>query len=366
MARRRVAQTPSRTAAQVEDEEVVFVSKKKPRRPPKTVPKREPSPQIDSTSSAQPPAKKPRGRPKKALKREPSPEPILEPSPESVTESDVDSDFSDGPIYLPRLSGREPQWRRIVRFLPHGRIGIDNYTPGEPVDPDIDIGLVKDFDRQTVLAKTFWTWDMAELDYADVNSDEEEREMAISELLPIFLEDMMCGSPVMMPEMAYCVGVNYKSFASHSGQAIPAQPSAILRPATAIGFHEEYIVIPEGFATSEADYEAHLAVVLRNDCRDIDPEDAKDEVFGILAASQVVLRNNPWKSFDGCCALGPVMVNADTLEEEDWNNIEVTGELNGEIVQKSTLADMAFSVAQIISSLSRGNTLKQGTVILTG
>ncbi|EST06756.2 Fumarylacetoacetase, C-terminal [Kalmanozyma brasiliensis GHG001] len=216
------------------------------------------------------------------------------------------------------------------------------------------------------MMKDYWTWDLAELDWCDEDPDKDDEGLAISELLPIFLEELMCGQPVFMPDRVYCVGVNYRSFAAAAGLEIPEKPTAILRPTTAIDYHGEDIIVPEDFATEDVDYEAHLAVVIRHDCKNVSPEDAMDQVFGILAATHVVLRSSPGESFDGCCTLGPVIVNANALQDEDWGNIQIEGELNGEIVQRGFVRDMAFSIPQLISTLSRRSTLKAGTIILTG
>lgn len=46
--------------------------------------------------------------------------------------------------------------------------------------------------------------------------------------------------------------------------------------------------------------------------------------------------------------------------------MRVKGRLNGKQLQDGSTSDLVFSVAQIVSFLSQGTTLEQGSIILTG
>jgi 2-keto-4-pentenoate hydratase/2-oxohepta-3-ene-1,7-dioic acid hydratase in catechol pathway len=46
--------------------------------------------------------------------------------------------------------------------------------------------------------------------------------------------------------------------------------------------------------------------------------------------------------------------------------MRLTTKVNGVVKQDSNTNDMIFNVAQIVSHLSRGTTLRKGTVIMTG
>jgi len=70
------------------------------------------------------------------------------------------------------------------------------------------------------------------------------------------------------------------------------------------------------------------------------------------------------KGFDTFCPLGPVLVTADEIP--DPQTLFVRTRLNGETMQDGNTADMIFTVAELISLLSRDTTLLPGTVILTG
>jgi 2-keto-4-pentenoate hydratase/2-oxohepta-3-ene-1,7-dioic acid hydratase in catechol pathway len=70
------------------------------------------------------------------------------------------------------------------------------------------------------------------------------------------------------------------------------------------------------------------------------------------------------KSFDTFCPLGPYIVTKDEIPDPD--SLRIQSILNGKVMQDSNTSDMLFSVAEMVSDLSRSMTLLPGTLILTG
>lgn len=70
------------------------------------------------------------------------------------------------------------------------------------------------------------------------------------------------------------------------------------------------------------------------------------------------------KGFDKYAPLGPMLVspkvvgNASGLRLQTW--------VNGELRQDSDTGDLLFGVEEIVSFISQGTTLQQGTIIMTG
>ena len=62
--------------------------------------------------------------------------------------------------------------------------------------------------------------------------------------------------------------------------------------------------------------------------------------------------------------MGPYLVLPDEIP--DPQNLELTLSVNGEVRQHSSTSDMIFTVAQIISFVSRHMTLEPGDIIATG
>ena len=78
--------------------------------------------------------------------------------------------------------------------------------------------------------------------------------------------------------------------------------------------------------------------------------------------------HNQWyfgKSLDGFTPMGPCIVTAD----EKWPSrlaLAISSTVNGELRQNSNTDHLLHSVAEIISELSQGMTLRAGTIIATG
>ena len=170
-----------------------------------------------------------------------------------------------------------------------------------------------------------------------------------------------------------CIGLNYRKHAEEGGHAVPEYPVLFMKnPAAATG-HREPIRIPR-VCEDEVDFEAELAVVIGNPCRNVAREEAMDYVAGYTAANDVSARlwqtakgGSQWnrgKGFDTFAPLGPVMVTADELP--DPNSLSIKSILNGSVMQDSSTADMIFDVPTLIRFLSEDTTLLPGTVILTG
>jgi 5-carboxymethyl-2-hydroxymuconate isomerase len=146
-----------------------------------------------------------------------------------------------------------------------------------------------------------------------------------------------------------------------------------MKPATSIIANGEKVVIPT--YSSDCHYEAELAVLIGNDCRNVAEADALSCVAGYGVAIDMTLRDVqdglkkkglPWdiaKGFDTSCPLSD-FVPADKVA--DPQNLTIRFNLNGEERQNCSTGLMINSVARIISYLSGIFTLEEGDIILTG
>ena len=180
--------------------------------------------------------------------------------------------------------------------------------------------------------------------------------------------------PPLVPTDILCIGVNYRAHAAETGSQVPQNPMLFIKASGTLNAHGGTIVLPRNSAT--VDYEAELAVVIGKAARHVSRESALDYVLGYTCANDVSARD--WqrdkalgggqfargKSFDTFCPLGPHLVTKDEIDNP--NALRVRCELNGEVMQDSTTADMIYDVPALIASLSETMTLRPGTVILTG
>ena len=120
------------------------------------------------------------------------------------------------------------------------------------------------------------------------------------------------------------------------------------------------------------DYEAEVAFVIRDRCKDVQEADALDHVAGYTLLNDLSARDYqfktpqwmPGKTFDGAAPCGPALVTPDEAGPHDQIEIELT--LNGERMQKSSTADLVHSVPALIAYLSKLMTLEPGDVVSTG
>lgn len=128
-------------------------------------------------------------------------------------------------------------------------------------------------------------------------------------------------------------------------------------------------------AQGKLDYEGELCVVIGRDTKNVNESDALDHVLGYAIGNDVSARNFQHpnvsggqfcyaKSFDGFAPLGPAIWSKEVVP--DPQGLRFSTYVNGERVQDTGTNDMIWTVRQIISHLSRGTTLRKGTVIMTG
>jgi 2-keto-4-pentenoate hydratase/2-oxohepta-3-ene-1,7-dioic acid hydratase in catechol pathway len=146
------------------------------------------------------------------------------------------------------------------------------------------------------------------------------------------------------------------------------------KPADALaGPNDDIPIHPD--AQSQLDYEGELCVIISKDAKNVSESDALSYVLGYTVGNDVSARNfqipasvsgNQFsyaKSFDSFAPIGPTVLLAAGVDPQA---LKYTTKVNGEVRQETGTDDMIWSVKQIIAHLSRGTTLRRGTVIMTG
>jgi acylpyruvate hydrolase len=185
------------------------------------------------------------------------------------------------------------------------------------------------------------------------------------------LEDVTLLPPIWSPEKIICVGLNYKDHSSESGFTQPDYPTIFGRFNSSLIAHRAPILRPP--FSEQLDFEGELAAVIGKTARDVAEHEALAYVAGYSIFNDASIRDyqfkapqwTPGKNFDDTGAFGPYFVTADELPP-GCDGLHLRTRLNGAIVQEASIADMVFSVAGLISILSRFLTLKPGDVIVTG
>ena len=168
-----------------------------------------------------------------------------------------------------------------------------------------------------------------------------------------------------------CVGLNYSDHAAESGMEVPSEPVLFTKATSAIIGANDAVVLPRGSVKS--DWEVELGVVIGTRARYVEEERALDHVAGYCVVNDLsereyqLERGGQWDKGKGCDTFGPVgpwLVTAD--EVPDPQNLDMWLEVNGKRYQGGNTRTMVFTVAQLVSYISRFMTLNPGDVISTG
>lgn len=172
----------------------------------------------------------------------------------------------------------------------------------------------------------------------------------------------------------YCVGRNYAEHAREMG-ADPTReaPFFFMKPADAVV--SDGARIPYPGQTADFHYEAELVVAIGGSGEGLSPEQAQAQVFGYGVGIDFTRRDlqaqfkkggKPWdmaKGFDRsapCSAIVP----AARIGHPKAARIELI--LNGETLQSADIADLIWSVPELLANLSSFVRLEPGDLVFTG
>jgi 2-keto-4-pentenoate hydratase/2-oxohepta-3-ene-1,7-dioic acid hydratase in catechol pathway len=204
---------------------------------------------------------------------------------------------------------------------------------------------------------------------AEVRAVAEAAEASGRELAPV--HELRHASAVLRPPHVIAIGANYAAHASELKlRSEKAATVFNLWPNSLTG-HGATTSWPADLST-QVDYEAELGVIIGSPARNVSVRDALDHVWGYTVVNDITARDlqfseAQWsrcKSFDGFTPTGPVVVTADEIP--DPQDLWLTTNVDGAILQDASTADMVRSVAEIIEFLSRSATIPPGTLISTG
>ena len=172
------------------------------------------------------------------------------------------------------------------------------------------------------------------------------------------------------PGKIICIGVNYRSHQEESGKTEQKAPTVFTRFADSQMGHLQPAQMPA--TTTKFDYEGEMALVIGKEAFHVAEEDAFDYVAGYAAYNDLSVRDwqlaasqwIPGKNFPGTGGFGPYLVPA--AELGDVNGLTLETRVNGDIRQKASVADLYFTIPQLIAYVTGFTKLSPGDVIVTG
>lgn len=133
-------------------------------------------------------------------------------------------------------------------------------------------------------------------------------------------------------------------------------------------------------ATSrERDFELEVAAVIGVGGRNIPAEQAWHQVAGLtipndwsardIQRQEMAVGLGPAKGKDFATSMGPAIVTLDELQDRlgnDGHHLQMVGRINDEVVSRGNLADLHWTIPEMVAHASRDVMLRVGDVIGTG
>ena len=189
--------------------------------------------------------------------------------------------------------------------------------------------------------------------------------------LPLVRGNPRLGVPLSGTRKFIGIGLNYADHAAETGAAIPKEPIIFMKAITCLNGPDDPIMLPQG--SKKTDWEVELGVVIGTRAQYVSEADALNYVAGYCVVNDVSEREYQkergpqWDKGKGCDTFGPVGPWLVTRDEViDVQRLDLYLEVNGKRMQTGSTETMIFSVAQLVSYVSRFMTLEPGDIIATG
>lgn len=189
--------------------------------------------------------------------------------------------------------------------------------------------------------------------------------------LPCVTSPQRLGPCISQPGHFIAVGLNYADHAEEAGMPIPKEPILFNKARSCLVGPNDDIEIPAG--CTKVDWEVELAFVVSKTAWNVPESRALEYVAGYCICNDVsereyqLERGGQWmkgKSFPTFGPLGPYLLTRE--EVADPQNLKLWLDLNGKRVQSGSTKTMIFSIASLVSYISRVMILEPGDIVTTG
>jgi fumarylpyruvate hydrolase len=171
----------------------------------------------------------------------------------------------------------------------------------------------------------------------------------------------------------YCVGRNYAAHAKEMGADLREPPCFFIKDADAYAPSGATIAYPP--ATRDYHYETELVVAIGGEGFNVAPEAALGLIFGYAVGLDMTRRDLqgaakkaglPWDTGKNFPEAAPMGLITPAAKAGAISTAEISLLVNGAQRQHSNIADMIWSVPEIVAHLSKLYVLKPGDLIFTG
>jgi len=181
---------------------------------------------------------------------------------------------------------------------------------------------------------------------------------------PVALADAVLLAPCS-PKTIVAAAVNYMS---HAIKRSPTdKPELFFKPASSVIGPGQPVLLPADAGRVEA--EGELVAVIGRTTRNVSAREAPEHVLGYTCGVDVSARE--WQRSDrqfwrakGCDTFSPIGPLIAT--EPDLRQMTLVTKINGVTRQETSVSELLFDVAELISFASRHLTLQPGDIVFTG
>jgi acylpyruvate hydrolase len=177
---------------------------------------------------------------------------------------------------------------------------------------------------------------------------------------------------VPRPSKVICVGLNYRSHILEMGRKLPEHPTLFAKFADALIGARDDIIRPE--ETGELDWEAELALIVGSPTRRARGAAAGQAIAGFTVLNDITCRDwqfrtREWlqgKTWDSSTPVGPYLVTPDELPGGTRPRLGLRLEVDGEVMQSGSTADLLFDPVALVEYASTIVRLRPGDIMATG
>lgn len=179
------------------------------------------------------------------------------------------------------------------------------------------------------------------------------------------------GVPIQGVGKFLAIGLNYSDHAAESNMPIPKEPILFTKAISSLSGPNDDVMQPKD--STKMDWEVELGVVIGSRAHHVSERQALSHVAGYCVVNDVserafqLERGGSWDKGKGCDGFGPVgpwLVTRDEIANPQ--RLAMWLDVNGVRRQTGNTKTMIFSVAKIVSYVSRFITLMPGDIIATG
>jgi acylpyruvate hydrolase len=174
------------------------------------------------------------------------------------------------------------------------------------------------------------------------------------------------------PSKIVCVGLNYRNHIREMGRDLPEYPTLFAKFADCLIGATDDIVHPD--ETDQLDWEVELGVLIGAPARRATGAAAEAAIAGFTIVNDITCRDwqfrtREWlqgKAWDSSTPVGPYLVTPDELPGGVRPALDVRLEVDGEVMQHDTTADLLFDPPALVEYVSTMVRLRPGDLIATG